>query len=136
DAAPERERALAAALASPDEQDVHLAISEIEELIRLAPPAIDRLLEQLLSIVDDRAGWSPRVRAHAISSAARLRDTIGTRSDARLDFDVRIVPLCLDADPRLAAAALDYLRDGGFLPLLETHVLPNLIAANHHVREQ
>src|SRR5205823_4523230 len=39
-------------------------------------------------------------------------------------------------DPRLAAAALEYLRDDRFVPLVETHVLPNLIAGNHRVRER
>src|SRR5581483_11540944 len=54
----------------------------------------------------------------------------------RIDFDGRVVPLAHDRDPRVVAAALDYLQAERFVGLLETHVLPCLTAGNHHVRER
>jgi CRP/FNR family cyclic AMP-dependent transcriptional regulator len=123
---------LSSALASSDEQDIHLAVSEIEELVRFDPRQNRDFLSRLLVLLEDPGGTT-RVRAHVVGSVARLSPTID--ADLRVHFDYQIVPLSLDADPRLAAAALEYIRDARYLPLLDTHVLPNLTAGNHHVRE-
>lgn len=132
------DRALADALdrsfAASDEQDVHLAIAETEELFRADPIGNAGLLLRFLDMLDDRERWSPRVRAHVVGSATRLAALAEAFPCG--DFDERIAPLALHHDPRLAAGALDYMRHARFLPLLETHVLPNLTAGNHHVRER
>ena len=125
---------LARAFASSDEQDVHLAIAEIEELFRGDPVGNAELLQRFLHMLADRDLWSPRVRAHLVGSATRL-EAVGD-AFPRAAFDEHVAPLALDPDPRLAAAALDYVRAERFLPLLETHVLPNLTGGNHHVRER
>lgn len=128
------ETALDRALASSDEHDAQLAVTEIEDLVRSAPDDNGRLLSHVVSIVDDPTR-STRLRAHAIGAVARIHSSIADVS-MRTELDDRIVPLALSPDPRLASAALGYLHDDRFLPLVETHVLPNLVAGNHHVREE
>ena len=132
-------RALAAALEralhAADEADVHLAIDEIADLVRADPRGNAALLAHYTLVLDARTGWSPRVRAHVIASATRLAEATGD-AFPRIDFDGRVVPLAHDRDPRVVAAALDYLQAERFVGLLETHVLPCLTAGNHHVRER
>jgi hypothetical protein len=123
---------LAAALRSAGEPDVHLALSEIEELIRFDPARNGHFLDHLLGLLEGEDATA-RVRAHVIGSVARLSPAVD--ADRRTRLDRAIVPVALDADPRLAAAALEYMRDRRYLALLDTHVLPNLTAGNHHVRE-
>lgn len=125
--------AIQGSLAALDEQEVHLAVSEIEELARFDPERDIALLDLLLPIIGE-ARRSPRIRAHIVGTVSRLRALIDP--ERRENFDRSIVPLALDSDPRLVSAALELLADPRYASLIETHVLPNLNAGNHHVRER
>src|SRR5205085_2819550 len=109
----ELDLALDQAFAASHEQDVHLAIAETEELFRADPVGNARLLDRFIGILDDHEGWSPRVRAHVVGAATRLA-RLG-EAFPRAELDARVVPLALERDPRLASAALDYLRHERFL---------------------
>lgn len=117
EAAPALDAALVAALAQGDEENARLAIGEIEDLAIVAPAENGRLLEHLVALLAAPDRWPVRVRAHAIQAVARVHAAVG-QLDAAPELDRRIVPLALDADPRLAASALEYLRDARFVALL------------------